>query len=74
MNDSQEDKILKEFGKKLEKLRKAKKLSYRNFAYAADLSVSYIQKLEAGDSNPSYTTLLKLAEALNVELNEFAIK
>ena len=74
MNDSQEDKILKEFGKKLEKLRKAKKLSYRNFAYEADLSVSYIQKLEAGDSNPSYTTLLKLAEALDVELNVFSVK
>lgn len=28
----------------------------------------------AGDSNPSYTTLLKLAEALNVELNDFSIK
>jgi transcriptional regulator with XRE-family HTH domain len=74
MNASQEDKILKEFGKKLEKLRKAKKLSYRNFAYTADLSVSYIQKLEAGDSNPSYTTLLKLAEALNVDLNDFSVK
>lgn len=74
MNASQEDKILKEFGKKLEKLRKAKKLSYRNFAYTADLSVSYIQKLEAGDSNPSFTTLLKLAEALNVDLNDFSVK
>lgn len=74
MNASHEEKILKDFGKKLEKLRKAKKLSYRKFAYAADLSVSYIQKLEAGDSNPSYTTLLKLAEALNIELNDFSIK
>ena len=74
MNDSQEEKILKEFGKKLEKLRKAKGLSYRKFSYAAELSVSYVQKLEAGLSNPSYTTLLKLAEALEVELNEFMAK
>jgi len=74
MNDSQEEKILKEFGKKLEKLRIAKGLSYRKFSYAAELSASYIQKLEAGLSNPSYTTLLKLAEALEIELTEFAIK
>ena len=74
MNISQEEKILKEFGKKLEKLRKAKGLSYRKFSYAAELSVSYIQKLEAGLSNPSFTTLLKLAEALEVEFGEFALK
>jgi transcriptional regulator with XRE-family HTH domain len=74
MNVRQEDKILKEFGKKLEKLRKTKKLSYRGFASSADLSPSYIQKLEAGESNPSYTTLLKLADALNVELNDLYIK
>ena len=74
MNVHQEDKILKEFGKKLEKLRLTKELSVRGLAHAADLSPSYIQKLEAGESNPSYTTLLKLAEALNVELSEFALK
>jgi transcriptional regulator with XRE-family HTH domain len=72
MNDSQEEKILKEFGKKLEKLRKAKGLSYRKFSYESELSVSYVQKLEAGLSNPSYTTLLKLVAALGVELNEFS--
>jgi len=71
MDDTEEQKILKEFGKRLQKLRKAKKLSIRNFAYAADLSVSYVQKLEAGASNPSYTTLLKIIETLHVELGEF---
>jgi len=74
MNDAREDKILKEFGKRLQKLRKEKELSVRKFSYAADLSVSYVQKLEAGESNPSYTTLLKLAEALEVGLSEFMIK
>lgn len=73
MDDAEEQKILKEFGKRLQKLRKAKKLSIRNFAYAADLSVSYVQKLEAGMSNPSYTTLLKIAEAMKLELNDFKI-
>ena len=74
MNAGPEQKILKDFGRKLEKLRKAKKLSIRSFSYEADLSVSYVQKLEAGVSNPSYTTLLKIAEALGVTLNDLAVK
>jgi transcriptional regulator with XRE-family HTH domain len=74
MNGNGEEKILKEFGRKLEKLRKAKKLSIRKFSYDADLSISYVQKLEAGISNPSYTTLLKLAEALGIDLNEFSLR
>ncbi|MFY0256402.1 helix-turn-helix domain-containing protein [Chitinophaga sp. 30R24] len=71
MDDIREEQILKKFGKNLQKLRKARKLSIRNFAYAAELSVSYVQKLEAGSSNPSYTTLLKLKEALQVDFSEF---
>jgi len=73
MDDIEEQKILKEFGKRLQKLRKAKKLSIRNFAYAAELSISYVQKLEAGISNPSYTTLLKIANALAIDMNSLAI-
>ncbi|MBS0032412.1 helix-turn-helix domain-containing protein [Chitinophaga sp. 22321] len=74
MDDIEEQKILKEFGKRLQKLRKAKKLSIRNFAYAAELSVSYVQKLEAGMSNPSYTTLIKIVNTLGLELNEFNMR
>lgn len=71
MNDTQEQKILKEFGRKLQKLRKVQKISYRKFADEVDLAASYIQKLEAGQSNPSLTTLIRIAEALKVDLNEF---
>lgn len=74
MNNQREEKILKDFGKKLEKLRKQKKFSIRKFSYEADLSVSYIQKLESGTSNPSYTTLLRLANALGIDLNELSAK
>lgn len=74
MNAATEQKILKDFGRKLEKLRKAKKFSIRKFSYEADISVSYLQKLEAGASNPSYTTLLKIADALQVTLNDLVVK
>lgn len=71
MSNSKEEKILKAFGRKIQKLRKDKKLSYRRFAIEADLAPSHVQKLEAGESNPTLTTLLKIAEALGIELNEF---
>ncbi len=62
-----DDKLLKEFGKKLKRLREAKGLSTRQFAYEADISHSSVGRLEAGLSNPSYTTLIKLADALKVQ-------
>jgi DNA-binding XRE family transcriptional regulator len=66
---NQTNKILKDFGKKLQKLRIEKGFSTRKFAYEADISPSSLGRLEAGLSNPSLTTLLKIAEALEVDLN-----
>ena len=66
---NKDDKLLKEFGKNLQKLREAKGLSTRQFAYEADISHSSVGRLEAGLANPTMTTLVKLAEALDVDLN-----
>jgi transcriptional regulator with XRE-family HTH domain len=66
---NQNDKILKDFGKNLQKLRIKKGFSTRKFANEADISPSSLGRLEAGLSNPSLTTLLKIAEALEVDLN-----
>lgn len=64
------DKILKDFGENLQKLRKAKGFSTREFAYEADIAHSSVGRLEAGESNPSLTTLIKIAEVLEVDLNQ----
>lgn len=74
MDNNHDKKVLKELGKRIEKIRKTKKMSYRNLSFSADLSISYLQKLETGVSNPSYITLLRLADALNISLNDFDIK
>lgn len=63
------DKVLKDFGKRLQKLRLAKGFSTRKFAYEADISASSLGRLETGQTNPSLTTLLKLADALKTDLN-----
>ena len=66
------EKILKDFGENLQQLRKAKGFSTREFAYEADISHSSVGRLEEGLSNPTLTTLVKLAEALEVDLNELS--
>ncbi len=72
--NSNDKKNLKELGKRIENLRISKNLSYRKLSYSADLSVSYLQKIETGISNPSYFTLLKLTEALNATFDEIDIR
>jgi transcriptional regulator with XRE-family HTH domain len=71
---SKNEKFLKEFGKHLQKLREAKGLSTRQFAYEAEISHSSVGRLEAGLSNPTMTTLVKIAEALNVDLNTLVLQ
>jgi len=68
------EKFLKEFGKNLQKLREAKGLSTRQFAYEAEISHSSVGRLEAGLSNPTLTTLIKIADALDVDLNVLGLR
>jgi transcriptional regulator with XRE-family HTH domain len=69
-----DDKLLKDFGKNLKKLRIERGFSTRKFAIEADISTSSLARLEAGQTNPSLATLLKLADALKVDLNKLALK
>jgi len=67
------DKTLLNFGNNLQELRKAKGLSTRDFADAANISHSSVGRLEAGLTNPTLTTLLKLADALKVDMNTLTV-
>ena len=71
---SKNEKFLKEFGKNLQKMREAKGLSTRQFAYEAEISHSSVGRLEAGLSNPTLTTLIKIADALKVDLNTVGLQ
>lgn len=60
------------FGRRLRELREAKGLTQAALGKAADnMQGSAIARLEAGDRSPSWETVLKLAEALGVEPNDF---
>lgn len=61
-----DEKILKEFGKTVKRLRLEKGLSTRQFAYDADIAHSAVARIEAGETNPTLTTFLKIANALKI--------
>lgn len=70
MKNAKDNKVLRAFGKKLKKLRLKKEMSTREFANTADIAHSQVWVLESGKGDPSLSTLLKIAAALDVSLNE----
>lgn len=72
--DSKTDRYLKNFGENLQKLREEREISTRQFADLADISHSSVGRLESGKTNPTLTTLIKLAEALGVSIDTLAMR
>ena len=67
MIDGRKEELLKEFGKNLKKIRTDKDVSLRDLAAAAELEHAQIFRIESGEINPTYTTIIFLAEALQVD-------
>lgn len=58
------------FSKKLKILRKKRKLTLEKLAEMADISTNHLSKLESHNARPSFTSIVNLAKALDVELKE----
>lgn len=57
----------------IKKLRKQRKLSQDKLARLADIPYNTLIKIESGrSSNPTFESLMKLADALGVSLDELA--
>lgn len=67
MIDGRKKKILKDFGNRLKKIRKEKKLSLRGLAAASGLEHAQISRMEKGEVNLTLTSIAVLAEALGVQ-------
>ncbi|WP_298535868.1 helix-turn-helix transcriptional regulator [uncultured Algibacter sp.] len=64
------------FGENLNKLRKDRRLSYRQLATRCNIDNSDLSKIEKGQRNISLSTILELAKGLNIhpkELFDFEI-
>jgi len=53
------------FGKVLRRLREEAGLTQEQLGFEADLRRTYVSILELGQQQPSLTTILKVAQALN---------
>ncbi len=57
-------------GKRIQELRKKQRLSQDQVAEKADISSNYLSRIECGKENPTLDMLIKLADALAVEIWE----
>ena len=56
--------------RKLRKLRRKQKLTLRDLERLSGVDYSSISKIETGAAEPKVNTIVKLAKALNVSLDE----
>jgi transcriptional regulator with XRE-family HTH domain len=66
MNNTRDEKRLIEFGAQIRRLRKAKKLTMKGVAFDADIESSQVHRIEIGKINPTLTTILLLADGLEI--------
>jgi transcriptional regulator with XRE-family HTH domain len=59
-----------DFGKNLRSARKAQGYSQESFAHAVDLDRTYIGGIERGERNPGLKTIVRIADALGVQVSE----
>jgi transcriptional regulator with XRE-family HTH domain len=65
-----ESAVVKALGKRIRELRDAKGWSQERLAEAAYLDRSYLAGIESGSRNPSVRSLLKIANALKVQVRD----
>ncbi|NIG53068.1 helix-turn-helix domain-containing protein [Chitinophaga sp. Cy-1792] len=59
--------IKKSFGANLKRIRKEKEMTQVAVAFEAELEPSYMTRLENGKADPSLSTIMALAGALEVD-------
>ena len=62
--------VIRNFATKVQQIRLAKKLTKGKVAELAGLDISYIGKIERSEKIPNLRTIVKLADALEVQVKE----
>ena len=70
MNNLRNTDLLIKFGNHLRKLRTSKKMTLEQLAFAADVELSQIYRIEKGKVNPTLTTLIALSSGLEITVLE----
>lgn len=67
---TEEEEILRRIGQSIRQIRRHKGLTLRQVGRRSGLSSSMISKVELGDCNPPVTTLIRIARALDADLQD----
>ena len=62
--------VLKKFGKRLQEIRKEKKVSQEELASKLHMHRTYVGMIERGERNPTVRTLYKIASSLKVKSSD----
>lgn len=68
MNNSRDIDFILKFGKNLRRIRKNNNMSQETLAIKAETSRSQIARIERGEINPTITTVKRIAEVLQIEI------
>ena len=68
VNNTKNTKFMKAFGDNLRKLRTKKNISQETLAYKADIPISQIGRIERGEINTTISTVLTIANALEIDI------
>ena len=71
MKKARQQEYVKAFGQHMRKLRIAKGFSQQDIAFATDLEISQISRIERGVINTSIWQVSQIAEAINIEPSKF---
>ena len=70
MNKLRNKEQLIKFGDRVKMLRTSKNLTLEALAFAIEVEISQIHRIEKGKINPTYTTLIALAEGLEISISD----
>jgi transcriptional regulator with XRE-family HTH domain len=59
------------FAKRLKEVRKLKNFSQEELAYKSGLSLSQIARIETAKTNPTLSTIFRIARTMDIKLSEF---
>ena len=68
--DKRDALILKQLGKRIAIIRKEKKITQLELAFRCDIEGPNITRIESGGTNPTFLTLKKIAEGLEISIDE----
>jgi DNA-binding XRE family transcriptional regulator len=70
MNNLRDKELLIKFGNRLKTIRNERNMTLEQLAFASDIEISQVHRVEKGSINPTLSTLSALAKGLNMTIAE----